>query len=296
VSDNNEPNFSRRSFLTFLATAAGDGIIGNFSSDILRFGFFSGLESLVNPAPLSYNKETKKVFSNLFLSSSRLQFHTGLSHYLEDKDISDNTDLEVKIIETLSTISEIEKSHNNLQFDMTDNHDWVMIGAPSSNRISAEIFGLHAESLSSLKANTKFRYQYKFGKTNDLIPLSRYTASGKIQSSTIKAAVIDLSTGNQFATDESGWIEEDYLLITRLPIIVNNTLRHRYVVGGTHGPGTRAFNMLFRENPFSEKEANLLISSPNKICQILARVSASYDHENKKTIIDKINVMDVHVA
>jgi hypothetical protein len=68
------------------------------------------------------------------------------------------------------------------------------------------------------------------------------------------------------------------------------------VIGGTHGPGTRGFQKLLQENPFSRRQLEQLQEFQDKVCQILARVSVNNDHTIKKTSIDKVNVIDIFTS
>jgi hypothetical protein len=53
--------------------------------------------------------------------------------------------------------------------------------------------------------------------------------------------------------NENAFLRTDYLLVTVAPNLINRASFHRgdkiIVFGGTHGPGTRAVDLLFRDEP-----------------------------------------------
>lgn len=276
---------SKRAFLKVVGTL-GVGITASYLSTYLpKIDFYEN-----NPK----NKTLEESLESIFISDAERKFHYGGSHYLVKGVHSDNSFLGEQIVRAVSEVSDIDVSEDKSLFELYDDNDWIIIGAPSSNKYSAEIFNLDSMTLNPIKNKADFRYSYEYGATDDLIDLKRYTASGELQQSTIKASIIDNDKGYRYFPDEGGWLEKDYLLVTRIPVKIKNGIRYRFVVGGVHGAGTRGFDKLIRNDSFTKSEKTKLKRAATSPCQILAQVHVK--NAKGRSFIEDVRIIDVFVA
>lgn len=271
---------ARRGFLTWLG-GLGTGALASY--------FANQLPSIESPIPKAGGKIT--AVKSILVPSETLKFQYGASHYLIEGTHSDNANAGGALVRAISTIVKTEPSNDPSLFELDQPSDWVLVGAPSSNKLTCRILGYDVNNIIKKpldEHNLRFLYEYE----DELVNLKRYTASGQLQAQAKRAYIKDLATGNFYRPDEGGWLEEDFLLITRLPMIGSNGART--IVGGTHGVGTRGVELLLESDPFSSRQKRLLAEGIGKGFQILAKVESKT--VKSKTMPTDIVVIDVHIA
>jgi hypothetical protein len=249
---------SRRGFLTWL---------GGFATGATASYFASYLPKLKLPFKTFEYKEG--ILKPLFMPQDSLRFHYGGAHYLIKGIHSDNAVVGKELIECISNILPVKRENDVTLFELNDFSDWVLIGAPSSNLITREIFGHDLNDVKNRKFVPK-NLRYIYGYEDKLVDLVRHTAGGEIQQKAKSAYIKDLKNDNKFRPDEGGWLEEDYLLMTRIKDKKSNN--YRTVIGGTHGIGTRGFSLLYTKDPFTKRQKNKLLQSSTSCYQIFAKV------------------------
>lgn len=208
----------------------------------------------------------------LLRPSNNIKFHYGGSHYIVRGIHSDNSSTGEELIKSIGNVIEIEKETNKSLFELDNNFNWITIGAPSSNHIASQILGHDVSDVTKSKfipEGLRFLYEYE----DELVELKRHTAGGEIQEKAKKVIIRDLKNNNAFGPDEGGWLEEDYLLVTR--VFDSKYKKHRTVVGGTHGLGTRGFEIMLNQFPFSNRQKEKLSNSYSGCFQVFARVESS---------------------
>lgn len=195
------------------------------------------------------------------------------------------------LVKSLSKFGDIKESSNTALFELSTNTDWTLIGAPSSNSISRQLMGLD-ENLNKTNNIKNLRYEYNY--SDKKVNLRRYRAGGKLQETSIQASIIDRKTGNIFKPDEGGWLDRDYLLITRFIDYSRGQPRFRTIIGGTHGIGTRGLSLLLREIPLSKNDLKKMTDPNFTTLQILASVDAN--HKREESIPTHIRVIDVYAV
>jgi hypothetical protein len=156
----------------------------------------------------------------------------------------------------------------------------ICFGAPVSNQLAAARLGYsgYGERIShDISKGLAFYYVQDVGQVKG--QCRRYF-DGDIVSSP-NWFITDTVTKRQFVTevDEQGFLASDYLLVTRLV----DDEKGISVIGGTHGPGTRAFGYLLSDKNLCDS-ASRGIFGENESFQSLSRVTGlTHDHVTKRS-------------
>lgn len=274
-----DAGMSRRGFLKWLG-AFGTGAAASYSVQQLPpvKSFLSG------------SRYKQATLNRLFLPRGSVKFHHGGSHYMIDGIHSDNHLTGKAVVEALSSVIEVSPSRDDSIFELDEGSQWILVGAPSSSRIASTILGYDPDTLARPESwGPRLKYVYEYD--DALLPLKRYTAGGRLQEQSRTAVIRAIDSGNlwQPRSSADGWIERDYLLVTRLP--AERQGGSRTVVGGTHGIGTRGVDLLLSEAPFSVNQIRTLDESASAGFQILVAIEAST--QGKQTQPVDLTVLDV---
>lgn len=281
-----QEGLSRRDFLSSIRTYTGGFVSGLAASYISGHLPIVDLNSLFSPY-------SERNFTNLFLAKQKLAIHCGAAHYLVKGTHSDNSVIGGVVADCMSDFMDMNPSEEAESFQLQPDCDWVLVGSPSSNVISKQALGygkmLHE---GPIVLPNGLRYYYKFGE--EMHDVRRFDAGGTLQEQALETYICDSKMGSKFGVDPGGWIEEDYLLITRIPRSTNNGVQHTTVVGGLHGTGTRGLELLLKQDVLSKRQRKLLADSWNRPLQILSKIEVT--NEVGASTPSHISVIDVHVA
>ncbi len=125
----------------------------------------------------------------------------------------------------------------NLSWVPHDDNSQVLLGSGASNAATEAIFG-RPES-PHLSPGSRLHYLITLGRGQFL----RWQYGQEIERQAYGICGTDRKVLVQ-ADGRGGWLQEDYLLVTRMPGKVRGTVLT--VFAGLHGPGTRATELLFR--------------------------------------------------
>lgn len=264
-------------------------VVGGFSSGVAVSYAATQIPRLKDILPSSpYNKIT---LQQLFLPQEIVKFHHGGSHYMVKGVHSDNQFTGRMVYEAFDALMKVNPSNDASFFELKPEDDWVLIGAPSSSEVVSEILGYDPQTFERKPGKSPgLKYIYEYQK-NVEVPLKRYMASGELQETAIDTKIRELETNNIWIPESSidGWIEQDYLLVTRLPY--RKKLGARTIVGGTHGTGTRAIDLLLQRALFTAKQKEILTGSASSGFQILVAVDSKTT--GKRTEPIDLTVLDV---
>jgi hypothetical protein len=168
-------------------------------------------------------------------------------------------------------------------------HDLVLIGSPTAEGLSRILFGYspdgHPDSLAMDQApvDLPFRWVISKNEVDELAVVRRFVAKrGLIERPNWRIVGPDRIYVPR--VDEDGVLLDDYLLVTKLRNYLSRSAldEGRSVIsfGGSHGTGTRALELIFRDKAILHEIATQLRARPAAF-QMLFRVS-DIDH-NRST-------------
>jgi len=231
----------------------------------------------------------KSPLAALLSPRDAVRFQRGSDHYLVPGIHSDNAIAGRFLVEAIASFVETKPKDDLSLYELEEKSDWVLIGAPSSNRLAADLLGYNFNDLHKFSTDSSLRFVYEYDDIQ--VKLKRHMASGAIQEFARRTSIRDLHTGNIYRPEEGGWLDEDYLLITRKPTKSNNV--SRTVIGGTHGIGTRGIEVLLAHDHLSKREKETLKLGAIRGFQLLAKVEAR--NSEAVTKLENIRVIEVHL-
>jgi hypothetical protein len=160
-------------------------------------------------------------------------------------------------------------------------HDLVLIGSPTAEGLSRMIFGYSPDgdpdslALTRAPVDLPFRWVISKNEVDELAVARRFVAGrGLIERPNWRIAGPDRIYVPR--VDEDGMLLDDYLLVTKLRNYLSRSAldEGRYVIsfGGSHGTGTRAVGLLFRDKAILREIGTQLHGRPAAF-QMLFRVS-----------------------
>jgi hypothetical protein len=168
-------------------------------------------------------------------------------------------------------------------------HDLVLIGSPAAEGLSRLIFGYSADgdpdslALDQPPVDLPFRWVISKNQVDELAIARRFVAGrGMVERPNWR--IEGPHSIYVPRVDEDGILLEDYLLVTKLRNFISGSALdegHSVIsLGGTHGTGTRALELIFRDKTILGEIAAQLRSRPAAF-QMLFRVG-DIDH-NRST-------------
>lgn len=188
-------------------------------------------------------------------------------------------------------------------FEATDsvssstNDNLILIGSPTSEGMSRSIFGYEMDMEDSLvmrdaPVDLPFRWQLSRSKIAERSTVRRYVpGKGWVSRPNWR---IEGSRECIPETDYAGRISVDYLLVTRLRNYLTQEALDsgKFILsfGGTHGPATRAVELLLQDKEILRKIGIHLRNKPAAF-QLLLRVADMRHHESYGTSASKIELV-----
>ena len=268
---------TRRAFLTWVGAFSTGAAASYWASQLPPVrDIFAGFKAKV--------RNLREVLA----PSESVRFHYGGHHYLIPGIPSDNTVTGDAMVRAVANYVEIDPSDDPSRFELDERSDWVLVGGPSSDDVSARLLQFEAPRRGQIQT-CKLPLRFSYTSEEKLVRLERYTASGEWQQEARRHGIVDTTTGTAYRPEEGGSLDRDYLLITRLPPVKN--VGARTIIGGTHGLGTRGVALLLENDCFSRRQLKELERGIGTGFQILALVDV--ETERNQTIPVDLKILNV---
>ena len=166
-------------------------------------------------------------------------------------------------------------------------NDLVLIGSPTAEGLSRILFGYRQDAedkdsltLDDVPLDLPFRWEISKAQVDERAVARRFVAGlGLVERPNWRIVGPDRMYVPR--VDEDGMLQEDYLLVTKVRNYLSPSAMEtdHYIVsfGGTHGTGTRALSLLYRDRGILRKVAEALRTGPAAF-QLLLRVG-NIDHD-----------------
>jgi len=254
---------SRRDFIKVLALIGCSGMAGQLMT---AFNPFKKIYSF-------YNDSKVDLIRKLFYlgEKSEIQFAGGLFHLYDDYKLSNYLLSSTYLAATslrdgLALHSEdwFKKLHvsEKIPSNLSKGTDILTIGCPISDLVSREALE-YSGSQYHLKRNKnpKLILPIEYVLDKDDVGSEHFMCKRFVTGMEKQMPNWTISIdGNQFPpprTDRDGWLQSDYLLITRMPNVLSPVAfysgKEILIIGGTHGIGTEAINLILNNEEYLEE-------------------------------------------
>lgn len=279
-----EGSHSRRAFLKWgggFATGVGASWV---AAQIPAVRAQTTLPGFCGTQPAEPDDEVGLILGKLFSSGADVRCHAGSAHYQVGGVHSDNAIVQREFVDLVGSVAAVSTEEaRSRAFELSPNTDWILIGGPHSSTAADNLLR------KSEDAATGLRFTYETD--NQLVTLKRYSAGGDLLEFSRRSWIRDWKYDNVYRPDEGEWLDNDYLLITRLSERIGGATRYRTIVGGTHGLGTRAVAELLKTGALDAGVRRKIDEAAGGTLQILAKVTAT--HGGGKTVLGAVTVHEV---
>jgi hypothetical protein len=242
----------------------------------------------------------KKCLSNIFGLSGRNFLCGSNMHYDPPLDYSDGEcyphDMHVMKAMCLLLKGNIPELHASLIDEpWLDADSLVCSGSPATNKLVREYLPLANFKKQGANTNiidsTSLRYHFAIGEQKTIRVKSAMHSNKEIRK--LNHAIFDKMNGSIWRPfkhyDSGGWLQNDFLLITKLPR--NRQGGDILLLSGGHGAGTQAFELLFDPKAFPLSELEKLISLKESYFQILLEAS-EIQHNQSGSVATKLKISE----
>lgn len=240
--------------ITKIGTEISDDVVGIVRDTAARFGDNDEYEI----------EAIKSVFGPIDVRSS---FIPGQSHphpryrgdfHPDDEFVADVFD------ELVRDVVEDRVKYNTDEIPQTLEGISLISGSPVSNATSRYLFEFDyvdpSDKMAGLTRSSSPIFETDFEFLLEKDALSKLGISDRIGTRGITGnwSIVNKKTGDIFAsTIQNGRLTSDYLLVTRLPNVFDKQSYEKnealYVLAGAHGVGTKAVDLLLRDEPLLRK-------------------------------------------